>query len=66
MKYYKYRFVVTIGTYLSHSWVDKAKGRRFPKLRGKLLPSLDVQGSNAGFALNWFGVRIKIIKFDKY
>ncbi len=45
--------------------VNIAKGLYFPKLRGKELPSIDLQGGISwrnvrGFAINWLGIRVRI------
>ena len=49
----------SIHRYRKHLAVDKAKGRRWPHLRGTWLPSIDWQ-INFGFALNWLRLRIRI------
>jgi hypothetical protein len=49
---------VTIQKYRHSTYVDKAKGRWLPWVRGTLIPSVDPQGVPvSGYAVNWLGVR---------
>jgi hypothetical protein len=46
--------------------VDVAKGRRYPHLRGGILPSIDIQ-VYGGLAINWLGFRLRfgITRYDR-
>lgn len=50
----------SIGSYIKEPSVDRAKGRRWPTLRGTWLPSIDRQCW--GVAINWLCIRVRIGK----
>lgn len=54
----------TINKYRQDVSINEAKKLLFPKIRGTFIPSWDWQVSG-GVALNWLGVRIRLIPIRK-
>jgi hypothetical protein len=51
---------VSVRRYRRDVRVNITKRLLFPHLRGTWLPSVDRQTAGFGFAINWFGIRIRV------